>query len=198
MLTPTQIEAFLQDHIPHRLILLTTFRDRQAWFDESFRAERRDGDLLRVSKDSALISIRMFANFLGLRLKAGKLTEGFTSKGKYPNDVNATDLGGRQAMLSDISTDERTTLEGLLNRGDKELAHLTSNFTGHDDYNTEEAFKCGIDLVERLLREKVYNQVVRADGTKYPFPDLANEKRIWGTGYELRGGPLPPPSFPRQ
>ena len=111
MLTAKQIEAFLQEHIPHRLILLTTFRDRQSWFEESFRTERPDGDLLRASKDSALIGIRMFANFLGLRLnKAGELTVGFTSKTTYPHDVNVTDLGGRQAALSDLIGDEKTKL----------------------------------------------------------------------------------------
>jgi hypothetical protein len=198
MLNPKQIEAFLQDHIPHRLILLTTFRDRQPWFEESLRTGRPDGDLLRVSKDSALMSIRMFANFLGLKLKSGKLTEGFTPKSRYPDDVNVTDLGGRQALLSDLTADEQANLEGLLNRGDKELAHLTSNFTGHDDYNTEDAFESGIALIERLLRHKVYDEVVGSDGKKYPFPDLNKERRIWGTGYELHGGPLPIPSFPRK
>jgi hypothetical protein len=64
-LTLDQKDEFFADHLPHRLCLLTTFRDRQSWFKE--RIGTKDCDLLRASKDSALIAVRMFADFLGLK-----------------------------------------------------------------------------------------------------------------------------------
>src|ERR1017187_10371708 len=64
-LTADQKDNFFKHHLPHRLCLLTTFRDRQAWFAK--RIGKKDKDLLRASKDSSLIMIRMFAEFLGLK-----------------------------------------------------------------------------------------------------------------------------------
>jgi hypothetical protein len=68
MLSQENIDAFLRKHIPHRLVLLVTFRDRQEWFAEACQCNRPDGDLLRAAKESSLIGIRLFAQFLGLRL----------------------------------------------------------------------------------------------------------------------------------
>ncbi len=143
MLTKQQREAFLRDHLPHRLILLTTFRDRQPWFEKSRQEELPDGDLLRTAKDSALMAIRMLASFLGLKVdKPGKLQEWLPPEPRrQPDDVFVTDLGGQPATLADLTTDEQKCLEGLLNRANKELAHLTCNFQGHDDFNTEEAIE---------------------------------------------------------
>lgn len=196
-LRPDQIEANLLEHIPHRLVLLTTFRDRQPWFEESSRAGQPDGDLLRVAKESPLLSIRIFGQFLGLRLKAGRLIDGFPET-RRKDDVYVDDLGGQPATLNDLLPGEPTQLQGLLRRADKELAHLTTDFTGHDDFCTVKALCCGIDLIERLLRKNVYDVVVAPDGRKYPFPDLKRERKIWGTGYEILDGPLPSPHFPRQ
>lgn len=194
-MTEEQITDFLQNHLPHRLVLLTTFRDRQAWFAKSYAEGRPDGDLLRTAKDSAVMAIRMMANFLGLTLdNVGKLQAQFPRR--KADDVFVIDLRGKEATLADLSESEQKYLEGLLRRANKELAHLTCNFQNHDDFNTVEAIERGIETVERLLRQKVYDVVDGANG-KYPFPNLDRERKIHGTGWELRSGPLSVPPFRR-
>jgi hypothetical protein len=185
-LTQKQRDDFFKYHLPHRLCLLMTFRDRQPWFEE--RIGQRDGDLLRASKDATLISIRLFANFLGLKLKSGQMVEGFASKDKYPKDVDVRDLGGDPARLNDLNADDRMTLEELLKRADKELAHLTSTFADQLKFNTAAIMVRGIDIIDRLLRTKVYDRAKDQTGQKYPFPTLEDEKTIHGNECELVNG----------
>ena len=186
-LTADQKDDFFKYHLPHRLCLLIAFRDRQPWFAE--RIGQKDGDLLRTSKDATLISIRLFANFLGLKLnRSCQMVEGFALKKDWPNDVNVIDLGGVSATLNDLTADDRTTLEELLKRADKELAHLTSSFADQLKFNTAAIMVKGIDIIERLLREKVYDRAKDRTGRTYPFPSLENEKTIHGNEGEIVGG----------
>ena len=175
-LTSEERVAFLDRHIPHRLCLLTTFRDRQAWFKQ--RINNPDCDLLRVSKDAALISIRLLAQFLGLGLDRGdprRLTE--RSGNGQPDDVFVDMLGGKRVRLTDLSEAERLVIEGLLRRASKELAHLTSDYSDHDTFNKARAFKVGIDTIERLLHTHLYD-LLTPDPEPHPFPDLKREKLI--------------------
>jgi hypothetical protein len=178
-LSPEKVEEFFQRHIPHRLCLLLAFRERQKWFYEEMRAGRLSGDLLRCAKDSALISIRLFANFLGLRLKKSKEKYDLidTSDPKFfdspkDDDLFVDRLGGSFAKLENLSSTDQELLKGLLQRADKELAHLTSNFAVHDTHNTAKVICDGITLIERLLREHLFA------GVKRPFPSLRREWQI--------------------
>lgn len=181
-LTEAQKKAFLYHHIPHRLCLLTTFRDRQPWFKE--RKENPDCDLLRVSKDSALVSIRMFAEFLGL--KEVKRND------KRNDDVSVDMLGGTWTHMEDLPSEEQVVMKGLLLRANKELAHLTSDYTGHDEFNTARALVDGINIVERLLREHLYEPL------KAPFPDLVKEKLFWDDEFQFVHGRKSVSDFPRR
>lgn len=186
-------------HIPHRLCLLLAFRERQRWFFEEMRAGRLSGDLLRCAKDTALISIRFFANFLGLRLgkKDRKIID--TSKpesffkGTGEDDVFVDRLCGNFVKLCNLSHDDKSLLEGLLRRADKELAHFTSDFECHDSHNTAKAICDGITLIGRLLRECLY------EATRKQFPPLREEREIhddkWYFCWNIEG---PDPSFTRK
>ena len=175
--TPAQKPDFLDRHIPHRLCLLTTFRDRQAWFKE--RIGQADCDLVRVAKDSALISIRMFAQFLRITHSQQKRT-----------DVFVDELGGRLAREPDeLSPDDRAKIEGLHRRGNRELAHLTTDFQGHDSFNTARAIVDGINIIERLVRTCLYEEQC------LPFPDLASEKELVFTGWIFVAGPVEKTEF---
>ena len=186
-LTPGQKDEFFEAHLPHRLCLLMAFRDRQPWFKE--RIGQKDGDLLRTSKDATLISIRLFANFLGLKLnRSCQMVGDFASRKDWPNDVNVIDLGGAPARLDDLTADDRTTLEELLKRADKELAHLTSSFADQLKFNSAAIMVRGIDIIERLLREKVYAVARDQNGRPYPFPTLEKQKTIYGHECEVVGG----------
>ncbi len=183
-LTPQQIEDQLTEHIPHRLCLLVTFRDRQDWFRK--RVGSMDNDLLRVSKDSTLIAIRQFADFLGFHLDNGKLVP--ESKEPKGDDVRVDMLGGDVVDISKLGSDE-ALLVGLLKRGSKELAHLTSNYTRHDDFNTAKALIDGITLIETLLRKHLYEKL------KLPFPNLLDEKYLRFDEWNFPDGPKSPTTF---
>lgn len=177
-LSPTEIDKFIKLHIPHRLCLLLAFRQRQTWFYEEMKAGRLSCDLLRCAKDSSLISVRLFARFLGIRLKSGALL-GATDSAFFENsradDVFVDRLGGRFAVLGkagDLSDQGDDLLKGLLQRADKELAHLTSNFEDHDTHNTARVICDGIALIEGLLRRCLF------DHSNRPFPTLHSEQQI--------------------
>ncbi|MBN8695228.1 MAG: hypothetical protein J0L87_01755 [Bacteroidetes bacterium] len=64
----TDIEYF-EKHIPHRINLLVTFRERFADLPEEKRQKIRD--LFRCSKDISLLMARFLLNELGIKLKKG-------------------------------------------------------------------------------------------------------------------------------
>jgi hypothetical protein len=181
-LTSEDKQAFLDLHIPHRLCLLTTFRDRQVWFKE--RIGEADCDLLRVSKDSALISIRLFSEFLGLQLNGHKprRLEERSGAGRH-DDILVDMLGGKRVLLADLSPAELPVIEGLLRRASKELAHLTSDYSDHNEFNTAGAFTVGIDAIERLLQTHLYEPLL------HPFPNLVSEKLICNNEWQFMDGP---------
>lgn len=177
-LTPDQKDEFFAAHLPHRLCLLTTFRDRQSWFKE--RIGTKDCDLLRASKDSALIAIRMFAEFLGLKDGSRKCPR--------PDDVFLETLGCDRVELASLPQTERKVIEELTLRGNKELAHLTATFADQVKSNSAEVIVRGIDIIERLLREKVYALAKDRNGRPYPFPTLEKQRTIYGHECEIVGG----------
>ena len=186
-LTTKQKDDFFNFHIPHRLCLLFAFRERQSWIKT--RIGQKDGDLVRTSKDAALLSIRLFANFLGLKMsRSGQIAESFYSKKDWPNDVNVLDLGGEPAKLNELAEDKRMTLEELLKRADKELAHLTASFADQLKSNNAAIIVRGIDIIEDLLRKQLYDRAKDGLGQKYPFPTLENERTIHGDECEIVGG----------
>jgi hypothetical protein len=184
-LTADQKDNFFKHHLPHRLCLLTTFRDRQAWFAK--RIGKKDKDLLRASKDSSLIMIRMFAEFLGLK-EGRRKKNGGPKSGSPDDDVFLEMLGCPRVSLASLPQSEQDVITALTRRGNKELAHLTSSFADQLKFNTAEYIVEGIEIIARLLREKVYDQAQDRKGRKYPFPDLESEKTIDGNEYEIVGG----------
>ena len=111
-------------------------------------------NLLRSAKDSALMAIRLFSNFLGLGLRnpSRRLTDQFRPKG---DDVSVQMVGGEYAALKILRKDEQSLLQGLLRRADKELAHLTANYLHHDDFNTAEAILRGVPTFPKMARRNV-------------------------------------------
>jgi hypothetical protein len=170
-LTQDEIKEFLRDHIPHRLCLLTTFRDRQAWFEKRLEKKREDCDLLRVAKDSALISFRMFAYFL--RLKPASAEHG--------DGVFVEMLGGRRADLKKLPKKDRVVVHRLFGRANREVAHLTVRYD--PEANTARAIVDGIDIIEKLLKTHLYDLLDKRMGVS--FPDLKNEKCLCGDRWQF-------------
>lgn len=184
-LTAQQIEDQLTEHIPHRLCLLVTFRDRQDWFRKQVGS--KENDLLRVSKDSALISIRLFCHFLGFKLNGSKTS--LVDSELRGDDAGVEMLGGEKVDANKLPKSEKDLLAGLLTRADKELAHLTSNYERHAEFNTASALIEGITLVERLLRQQLYERLNR------PFPNLDKERNLSFDEWNFPDGQKSPTAF---
>lgn len=181
-LSTRQKRQFLTLHIPHRLCLLSTFRLRQPWFKT--RIGKEDGDLLRIAKDSALITIRLFSEFLGLMPEDPLTHDSCTPRrGQKNDDVSVEMLGGRRLFLHDLKKAEANLIRGLYQRASKELAHMTRTYTGHARFNTARAIVDGSKLIENLLREHLYDVVGAA------FPTLTNERIIHFNHWQFVDGP---------
>lgn len=159
-LTSTEKEEFFDRHLPHRLTLLRAFRDRESWGGNW----QGKGDIFRCLEESALISIRLFIEALGLEGKMDGPT--YTIKRRetwHVDDVWIEDLGGTPLSEDDLKnmpTGDRAVLGALWCWANKELAHLTSEFAtqNHDKHGT---IRRGIDVIEELLCAKLYAEVGR-------------------------------------
>lgn len=138
-------------HVQHRLTLLRTFRDR-------LKEGPIEGDFHRCCKDSALISIRLLAEAMGLSLdKDQTKIEKRRRGGKHADDVWFEDIGGCSVEPDKLTDEERTLLFRMFFRANKELAHLTK--TQDKQYNRRERMVAAIDLVERLVEEHFYKKI---------------------------------------
>lgn len=171
-----QKRVFLDSHIPHRLTLLRTFRERQKWFEDHMTPDPNchPGDLLRCSKDSALITIRMFAEFLGLKVhkdgsgcdrscKKSRCTKKWTKESASDNDdIDLSwffdDQEEHRLLWANVEPEsDRQILRAVIQRANKELAHLTSIYDY--DANTAKAIIRSITLVERLVKENLFDRL---------------------------------------
>jgi hypothetical protein len=100
---------------------MMTFKTRQSWFKSEMEMRKWHGDLLRCSKDSALISIRLFTEALGLRVKFGKQAgkhvlsdkrdadfENYRKriKKRFPDTVWMDDLGGELVTTDKLASSD--------------------------------------------------------------------------------------------
>jgi hypothetical protein len=161
-LSPSERKDFRQRHFAHRLTLLRCFTSRRGThFDWN-----STGDLFRCSKNSALISIRLFLSAMGLKGHFDQRRNDFileederVRKYRRDDDILIDQLGGQlpDPRSWSLSADEARLLAGVYKRADKELAHLTATF--NDEFNSDDAIDRALRLVERLLNECLYSPV---------------------------------------
>lgn len=157
-LSNRQKRVYLRKHLRHRLTLLRTLRER-ARNGESYTGR---GDIYRCVKDANLIAVRLLLDFVGLRgVNDGggfRLVASPRKNGqRFQDDVKIDQFIGRLLDPNDVPKRFHTTLAGVYCRGDKELAHVTTNFSGR--YNTEQALIRAATAVETVLKAKLYDQL---------------------------------------
>jgi hypothetical protein len=155
VLNDKEKEDFRERHLPHRLTLLRTFRDRDI-------NQKGMGNVHRCLKDAALISIRLFLEAMGLNGRYDPTTDSYVleeraRERRKPDDVWIDQLGGELVNPASIPADDARVLAGIYWRASKELAHLTHTDLG--EFNTPEALKHGTDLIEELIQKHLYDQV---------------------------------------
>lgn len=162
-LTDQQKNEMFDAHLPHRLTLLRSFVYRK----KASTAWAGEGDIYRCLKDSALISIRMLLNAMGLkgvflRPTGPYLLQRYQFREK--DDVGIDQLGGKLVDPTSLTPKEHRLLAGLYCRADKELAHVTTTY--NKEFNTQAAIIRGTILVTKLIKKHLYDEVYR------PLPPL--------------------------
>jgi len=146
---------YLTKHLRHRLTLLRTLRERKRT-GESYEGR---GDIYRCVKDSNLIAVRLWLDFMGLKgvreASGPVLKESPRKTGtKYADDVKIDQFTGRLLVPGDVPSEFHVTLAAVYCRADKELAHLTA--TTDDAYNSEDKLIEAATAVEGLLNQRLF------------------------------------------
>ncbi len=147
--TDNEIEDYLKKHFPHRLTLLRTLsnRNRHGW--------RNEGDIYRCVKDSCLMAIRFWINFLGFKINREGSLVLIDQQNTKPDDVSIYSFTNQWVPMTDpLISENKILLERVYKRGDKEIAHFTTNDDG--EYNTEEKLIEATKVVEELISERLY------------------------------------------
>jgi hypothetical protein len=146
-------KKFLFAHFGHRLSLLLTLRERR----KSGYDYGGQGDIYRCVKDSNLLGVRLWLDFLGLRgskTDAGVYELVENGGKRWPDDVGVEHFIGHTLKVEKVPLAVRRVLAGVYVRADKELAHLTTTF--NDEFNEEAALIEAATAVESLLTEFLY------------------------------------------
>lgn len=162
LIVKEQQKQFLFEHIPHRINLLTTFRDRfykkgdrMLLKPEAFR------DLYRCSKDISILMVRFFCSEFGLCLpeRENEITE---------CKVHGAHYGADKVNLVEIfPISRKEDLKKVLFAANRALAHIHVDFVFHQ---VDSDVLVGIiDLVEEWIISKIYKSPnLYADAMGHP------------------------------
>ena len=148
----TQSEYF-NKHIPHRLNLLTTFRERFS-IDSIFYSKPDDiRDLYRCTKDISILMVRFFIEELGIKLKQKSQSK------LIPHSIDlkhrVEEFGIKQLLIEDITYDPnyKCILE-VLSAANRAVAHIDRDFVNHNF--ADDCLIGAINSTERLVKINMY------------------------------------------
>ncbi len=162
-MTTEEKAKFFSHHIPHRLTLLRAFRNR---VNEGYDFNDKK-DIYRCLKDSNLIAVRLFLEFLGIKgIKEDGIYKLRSFKSNNINDVQVDRFIGSLIELEDINDSEQRILSGVFLRANKELAHFTETY--YDEFNEPEILIFAATIIEELLKKHLYDPL----GIQLPEIDI--------------------------
>lgn len=147
---------YFERHIPHRVNLLITFRERFRGLSNEKGYYVRD--LFRCSKDSSLLMIRFFLSELGVKLARKPDILKPESNSDYKTRVADFQLG--TIPVSQIQADQNLNQELIdaLIAANRAVAHIINKDVDHkfdDDIDDEILFRV-IDYVEDKIVTHIY------------------------------------------
>jgi hypothetical protein len=173
-LTQSEIDEFFRRHIPYRLGLLRSWTERVRLYekrplrvvyfgfsvnDQLIRNLGNYGDVLDCSFESALLSCRMFMEFLGLKASSGKMPSLVASTDyTWEDDVKVVDLGGTFVAPNSLGRGEADMLVRSYVGAGKATAHLTCG-SGHG-FNGDSLHEVS-DIILCLINEHLYRATGR-------------------------------------
>jgi hypothetical protein len=131
------IERFYNDHLPYRTgILLAHYRMTRT----SYHGNPHQ---LNACFIAALVSGRVFLNFLGIAKEKGQLVaiKPTVHTGAQGEDVRVEDLGGIPIDFAQMPASGKTLLYDFIVMADKSAAHFTAEMT-HPWQRMDDAILC--------------------------------------------------------
>jgi hypothetical protein len=150
-------KEYLEEHIPHRINLLTTFRDR---FKNNGHKERGyyARDFFRCSKDMSIIMSRFFLSELGIKLQR-KTNQLIKEEDKdLLWRITEFNIQPLDPKLIEADQSIHSILVEILKAGNRAVAHLDNTDVNHffKDYIHDEIIFQVIDYIESQISLKIY------------------------------------------
>lgn len=150
--SPMTKQEYYEQHIPHRINLLITFRER---YGESSNLRPDDiRDFYRCSKDISMMMVRFLLGEMGIKFDKQRnnpndeVSEGWTSK-----------LGIRQLRIDEVTDDTRHEhVKIVLKAANRALAHLEPDDVNHpikEEIDNRILFDA-INFTEEMVIAKMY------------------------------------------
>ena len=164
VLSIEQKERYFEEHFPHRLILLRTFRLRGCHLPEAECPMdwHKNGDLIRCAKDSSIMAVRFWLEFFNKKgscansCKENCGCETFILKPAAPRstDVRVDCFVPRPSEISP-SAGDADKLGRVYVIGDKHVAHFTGQAADRGVLDNALVAKAS-EIIEHLIREHLY------------------------------------------
>lgn len=151
---------YLERHIPHRINLLITFRER---YGKLKKEPDSDRDFYRCAKDISILMVRFLLQELGINFKERKKNKSNDiSPGFVRNNVKGLKVIDLQEK--DIIQDKNfyTDLIIVLKAANRAIAHLENEDVNHELDSHAKTIKILIPVIN-FVEEKVIQNIYRGD-----------------------------------
>jgi hypothetical protein len=163
-LTQEQVDTWFRAHLPYLRVSLTNhirLTTNPALFSNMTIQER--GRVTICTYEVGVLTCRKFIEFLGLSVQHNpfRLVEKrdyYRAEDGNSYEVKIVDLGGRWVQLNNLRNEEMDLLKRMHLTGHRATVHLTDGSPYQGEW---EIFNDAVNLVDRLLKENLYDIVGR-------------------------------------
>ncbi len=150
-------EEYFEKHIPHRLNLLLTFRERFSQMPNNCRENFRD--IFRCSKDISILMVRFLLGELGLRLGEGDTSITNYNNKKWKDRIDNFKI--KPLLVNELEKDLFLYNDILivLMAANRAVAHIDAKDVDHPitDKLSEKSLLNAIDYTEDKIKSHMYH-----------------------------------------
>lgn len=144
-------DDYLKRHIPHRINLLITYRERYSNLDKETREKvgELSRDFLRCSKDISMLMVRFLLGEVGIRLQKGHADISETKNSPFTDKLKVKDV---------ICNQNYQNILDVLKAANRAVAHMEDTDVNHAielDVHDEILFKA-IDFTQQICIKNIY------------------------------------------
>jgi len=184
-------EDYLKNHIPHRVNLLITFKERFSNLTEGQMEQLGLRDFYRCSKDISIMMVRFFLEELGIILKmnTGEIigVENLKNEKKIKQFLERIKkLGLKKLTLNDINNDMKlkSDIIEILIAANRAVAHIDEGGVNHNLDSYPKTLKMLIPVIDYTVQkissniyitEKAYQDAMSLDENKMNRKNIKTE-----------------------